>query len=77
VPPSAPSPAARTREDTEYVMVLEKGLAVIDDARREIAMYRQNSAWYGYAFFVMKHMIMLIIVHSYHNAAYCYAYYDG
>lgn len=31
-----------------------KGLAVIDEARREIAMYRQNSAWYGYACFVMK-----------------------
>jgi hypothetical protein len=27
---------------------------VIDEARREIAMYRQNSAWYGYAFCVMK-----------------------
>ena len=32
----------------------EKSMAVIDDAWREIAMYRQNSAWYGYAFFVMK-----------------------
>ena len=29
-PDRAPSPAARTREDTEYVMVLEKGLAVIE-----------------------------------------------
>lgn len=30
MPPPAPSPAARTREDSEYVMALEKGLAVIE-----------------------------------------------
>lgn len=32
----------------------EKGMAVIDEARREIELYRQHSAWYGYAFFVMQ-----------------------
>lgn len=30
MPPPAPSPAPRNREDTEYVMALEKGLAVIE-----------------------------------------------
>jgi hypothetical protein len=31
-----------------------QGQAVIEEAQQEIALYRQYSDYYGYAFFVMK-----------------------
>jgi len=33
---------------------IPQGLAVIEEARHEIGLYRKYSSYYGYAFFVMR-----------------------